>query len=134
MRKLVIAAAMAAVAATAAAPAEARHRYRDRHHADVDAGDVIAGAIVVGGIAALLSKGSNEASRRRQDAAVDLCSSEAESRTGDRVSAITGVSKRRGYYTVSGELDRDGAGYGDRFRCTIRNGTIYSFDLRPDGA
>jgi hypothetical protein len=109
--------------------ADARHR-RHRHHDDVDAGDVVVGAIVVGGIAALLS-GSSEEKRRRQDAAVDLCSGEAESRTGDRVAAVTDVSKRRGYYTVTGELEGDRGGYGESFRCTVRNGTIYRFETRP---
>jgi hypothetical protein len=128
MRTLILGAAGAVMLFTTVAAEAGGRRWRHHHRDDVDAGDVIAGAIVVGGIAALLSS-SNGEKRRRQDAAVDMCAGEAESRTGDRVAAITDVSRRRGYYTVVGELEGDG-GYGDRFRCTVRNGTIYSFDSR----
>ena len=119
-------AAAALLATTFAAPADARHR---RHRDNVDAGDVIAGAIVVGGIAALLSAGSTERKRAKQDAAVDACAAEAEYRAGARVSEILNVGKRRGYYTVEGLLDGDGDGLGHQtsFTCTVRGGSIYSF-------
>ena len=121
-------AAAALLMTTFAAPADARHR---RHHRDndVDAGDVVVGALVVGGIAALLSSGSNERKRAKQDAAVDACASEAEYRAGARVSEILNVSKRKGYYTVEGLLDGDGDGLGAQtsFTCTVRGGSIYSF-------
>jgi hypothetical protein len=129
MRKLILGAAGAALLATTFA-ADAHGRRHRHHHDDVDAGDVIATAIVVGGIAALLS-GSNEEKRRRQDAAVDTCAAEAEMRTGGRVSDITDVRKRRGYYTVSGEVARDGA-FADSFRCMVRNGTVYRFQTATE--
>ena len=127
MRMIAGIAAAALVATALAAPADARRRHH-RHHDDVDAGDVIAGAIVVGGLAALFS-GSAESRRRKQDAAVDACAGEAELREGGRVGEILGVSRRNGYYTVRGELD--GAGGGLAFTCIVRNGSIYSFRTAP---
>ena len=117
----------AALLATLASPADARHR-RHRHHDNVDAGDVVAGVAVVGGIAAIASAIKQD-KRRKQDLAVDRCSGEAESRTGDRVAEIFHVGKRKGYYTVEGALDG-----GSSFTCTVRRGAIYSFDTRADEA
>jgi hypothetical protein len=105
----------------AAAPAEARHRYH-HHRADVDAGDVVAGALVIGVLAALTSSNNHA----KQDRAVDACSSEAESRIGGRVTDILGVNKRKGYYTVEGAVDARG-GPPEHFTCTIRRGILYSF-------
>ena len=119
--------AAALLATAVAAPADARRRHH-RDHDDVDTGDVIAGALVVGGIAALLSAGSTENKRRKQDAAVDACAGEAERREGGLVGEITGVSKRNGYYTVRGELD---AREPLAFTCIVRNGSIYSFRTAP---
>jgi len=125
MRTFIGGLAALSLLAVAAAPAEARHRYRDRN--DVDAGDVIAGALVVGAIAAIASSSNNN---EKQDRAVDTCSTEAESRIGGRVSDIYGVSRRKGYYTVEGAVDGE---YGPetRFTCTVRRGVLYSF--RSDG-
>ncbi len=121
MRTFVGGLAALSLLAVAAAPAEARHRHRDR--VDVDAGDVIAGALVVGAIAAIASSSGNN---RKHDRAVDTCSAEAESRIGGRVSDIFGVSKRNGYYTVEGAVEGE---YGPetRFTCTVRRGVLYSF-------
>jgi hypothetical protein len=118
MRTILAATAATSLLVAFAAPAEARHRHRDR----VDAGDVIAGALVIGAIAAIASSNGNA----KQDAAVDTCSGEAESRTGGRVADIYGISKRKGYYTVEGAVD---AGYGPPapFTCTVRRGVLYSF-------
>jgi hypothetical protein len=125
--KLVAVAALAA--SCLAAPADARGRWRHHHHDDVDAGDVIAGAAVIGGIAALASAiGRNN--RERQDRAVGDCSNEAESRTGGRVGEIVNVRKSKGYYTVEGLVDQEQGG-GTAFLCTVRNGRIYSFQARP---
>ena len=131
MRKLITGLTAAALIAALASPAEARRRHH-RHHDDVDAGDVIAGAVVVGGIAALVSA-IGEAKRAKQDAAVDRCSAEAEGRTGGRVSEILHVGKRKGYYTVEGALDGE-SGPGDNFTCTVRRGAIYEFKTRADEA
>jgi len=122
MRRTIAGLAAAALVTTLfAAPADARHR-RWRHHHDVDAGDVIASAVVVGGIAALASAMSSGARRAKQDAAVDTCSREAESRLDGRVAHIATVTRRNGYYTVEGAVE-GGAG----FSCTIRNGSLYGF-------
>ncbi|MBV8686918.1 MAG: hypothetical protein JOZ90_06980 [Alphaproteobacteria bacterium] len=128
MRRFIAAAAGAAlIGSVFAAPAEARGRWH-RHHDDVDAGDVVAGAVVIGGIAALASA-IGEGNRQKQDAAVDSCSREAESRLDGRVTDIAGVTKRKGYYTVEGNVE---GGVG--FSCTIRNGSVYSFRSAADGA
>jgi hypothetical protein len=129
MRKFINGLAAAALLSAIATPADARRRHH-RHHDDVDAGDVIAGAVVVGGIAALVSA-IDEGRRRKQDSAVDRCSAEAESRTGARVSEIFHVGKRKGYYTVEGALDGE-TGPGDTFICTVRRGAIYEFRTRAD--
>jgi hypothetical protein len=126
MRKFASGLAAAALLAAIAAPADARGRRHHRHHDDVDAGDVVAGAVVAAGIAALVSS-IGEAKRARQDSAVDRCSAEAEGRTGGRVSEILHVGKRKGYYTVEGALDGGRDGPGDSFTCTVRHGTIYDF-------
>ncbi|HYD36583.1 MAG TPA: hypothetical protein VEA60_03160 [Allosphingosinicella sp.] len=121
MRSFVSGLVAAALLATLAAPADARGRRHHRHHDDVDAGDVVAGAVVAVGIAALVSS-IGEAKRAKQDAAVERCSAEAEGRTGDRVAEILHVGKRKGYYTVEGALDG-----GDSFTCTVRRGVLYDF-------
>lgn len=54
-----------------------------------------------GGIAAITSA-IKEGNRRERDAAADRCSSESESRTGESVSEIFHVGKRKGYYAVEG--------------------------------
>ena len=128
MRKFVAAAVAAAMLGGFAAPAEARGRHR-HHDNDIDGGDIVAGAAVVGGIA-LLASAIGDGKRRKQDMAVDACSAEAESRIGGRVSDIFGVDRRKGYYTVEGAVDGEGGageGGGERFTCTIRNGIVYSF-------
>jgi predicted secreted Zn-dependent protease len=116
--------AAAALLGTAAAPAEARHWHR--HRDDVDAGDVVAGAMVIGGIAAI-ANAITEGNRAKQDAAVDGCAQEAESRIGGRVAGIGRVSKSKGYYTVEGETELADGGPRESFSCTIRNGILYGF-------
>lgn len=129
MRKLITGLTAAAMLATLASPADARRRHH-RHHDDVDSGDLVAGAVVIGGIAAIASA-IKEDKRRKQDAAVDRCSGEAESRTGERVAEIFHVGKRKGYYTVEGALD-GGDGPGNSFTCTVRRGAIYDFRMRGE--
>jgi hypothetical protein len=122
MRRFVTGIAAAALLSSLATPAPAR----GRHHDDVDAGDVVAGAVVIGGIAALASA-IGEARREKQDAAVERCAAEAESRTGGRVAEILHVGKRKGYYTVEGALEGGGDGPGNSFTCTTRHNAIYDF-------
>ena len=121
-------AAMAAfLAVSTAGPADARHRYR-HHDNDVDAGDVVAGVAVVGGIAAIASA-ITRAKREKQDRAVGSCANEAEYRGEGRVADIIRVKKSKGYYTVEGIVERDGGS--ESFLCTVRNGQIYSFRSGP---
>lgn len=52
--------AAGAMAMAAAAPAQAQNRDRDRNRGDgIDVGDVIAGALIIGGIAAVVGSGRN---------------------------------------------------------------------------
>ena len=113
--------------ALAAAPAEAGRRHRDRD--DVDAGDVVAGALVIGAIAALASSNNKE----KHDRAVDMCSAEAEMRIGAPITTILNVSKRKGYHTVAGAVEKDD-GTPVHFSCTVRRGVLYSFFRGPDEA
>jgi hypothetical protein len=110
-------------------PAQAQHRHwGHHHHDDVDAGDVVAGVALVGGIAAIASAIKN-GNRERQDAAVDDCANEAETRVNGRVSAIVSVHKSKGYYTVQGVVDGGPeSGGGLTFLCTVRNHRVYAFD------
>ena len=130
MKRAVLAAVAASLLVSAlATPAEARRRWHHRHHDDVDAGDVVAGVALVGGIAALASALTRD-KRARQDAAVDRCVEEAEGRGRADLAEITHVGKRRGYYIVEGLLEGEGSGHG--FSCTVRNGRIYSLRLDRD--
>jgi hypothetical protein len=121
-------AAAALVAGGIAVSANARGRWHHHHDDDVDVGDVVAGAAVVGGIAAIASA-ITRAKRERQDQAVGDCAGEAEQRGDGRIADIISVNKRKGYYTVEGIVERDGGS--ESFLCTVRNGRIYSFRSGP---
>jgi hypothetical protein len=129
MRRFIAMAATAALLAGNAAPAGARD-WRHHHHDD-GVSDVVGGAILIGGIAAIASA-ITQGNRAKQDAAVDGCSTEAESRTGGRVAEIRHVGKSKGYYTVEGWLDGAEGGARHSFACTIRNGSIYNFRTDAD--
>ena len=124
MRRLIAAAAACSLLVAAAAPAGARERRHHHHDDGID--DALGGALLVGGIAAIASA-ITQGNRAKQDAAVEGCSTEAESRTGARVAEIVHVGKSKGYYTVEGRLDAAEGGPGAGFSCTIRNGSIYGF-------
>jgi hypothetical protein len=130
MKRAIAFVAAATFLAASAAPADARRWHR--HHDDVDAGDLVAGAVVVGGIAALASA-ITQGNRDKQDAAVDACSEEAEHRIGGRVAEIGKVSKTKGYYTVEGLVAAEDGGARRPFSCTIRNGTVYGFHTPGSG-
>ena len=132
MNRMIGGAAAVALLVTAAAPAQAGH-WRHHHHDDVDAGDVVAGAVIVGGIAAIASA-ITQGNRQKQDAAVEGCSTEAENRTGGRVAEILHVGKSKGYYTIDGRLQLGDGGPIRGFSCTIRNGSIYGFRSDPTEA
>lgn len=126
--------AAGAMAMTSAAPAQAR----DRHDNGIDAGDVIAGAVIIGGLAAILSSGKNR-DRYRDDyryrnrdyrpnyrhrgnaeRAVQMCVNAVERdarRAGYRfadVTEIRDVDRERRGWEVKGRLVVDGQrGYGN---------------------
>lgn len=67
-KTLLGAGAAAAALVSAAVPAQARDRYdrnRDRDRDSISAGEIIAGAVVLGGLAAVLSSGNNGRNDRR---------------------------------------------------------------------
>lgn len=120
------AAAAAALAVTAASPAQAQNRWdRDR---GIDAGDIITGVAVIGGIAALIAAldGDDDRYDRRYDrrgtygydpygagydrygygnpqSAVNLCAREAQ-RVGRNVQ-ITDLDRTNRGYRVRGRID-----------------------------
>jgi hypothetical protein len=96
-----------------AMPADARS-YR-RHHDGINAGDVIAGALIIGGIAAIASAASNDRDRYRgryrddSRSAVAQCVRAAQreaSRYGGwaRVTDVTRIDRISGGYEVRGRL------------------------------
>lgn len=135
----VAAAAMAVVASVPAMANHDRHRGRD----GIDAGDVIAGALIIGGIAAIASaasrgdRGYDRGYERRYDrggydngdygyyrngygsrAAVEQCVRAAErdaSRFGRaRITDVTSINRIRGGYEVRGRLVVTERGYRGR--------------------
>ncbi|WP_271078241.1 hypothetical protein [Aurantiacibacter sp. MUD61] len=52
--------AAGAMAVSAAAPANAQDRYRDRDDDGISAGEVIAGAVILGGLAAIIASGDDD--------------------------------------------------------------------------
>lgn len=125
-----------------------RSRWRHRRHRDdVDAGDVIAGVLILGGIAAVAGAIDNDrdppradyrypASRYQgggMDRAAEMCVAEIERDV--RVGSVDGVDRDASGWRVSGSL-YDGGG----FTCRIGNdGRIFDVDygrggVRYDGA
>lgn len=118
-------AAAGAMAFTSAAPAEAQ-RYRDRDNDGISAGEVIAGALIIGGIAAIASASNNDRrNNRNRDnyyrsngnprGAINQCVRVAESqarRAGYRsanVVDITRVRDTRLGWNINGRIQVDGA-------------------------
>ena len=129
--KLITGAATAAlIAVGAAAPAEAqyRDRYRDRDRG-IDAGDIITGIAVLGGIAAVTSAlgrdygrygyGYGNRYRGGYTAAVNSCAYEAEriGRGQVRITDVgrTGNDRYRVRGVVEAGYDRGGYGYDNRY-------------------
>ena len=115
------AAAAALVTITAAAPAEARHRDRWDRDRGVDAGDIITGIAVLGGIAAVTNAlgrdagrygyGYRDRYRGGYSAAVNSCGYEAE-RIGRGRVRITDVDRTGSdRYRVRGVIESDRYGY-----------------------
>ena len=126
--------------ATPAAAADWHGHYYYHHHGGGGFSDFLGGALLVGGIAAVVASIHGN-DRARQDAAVDRCARTAEYRTGGQVRDITHVNSEKGYYTIEGVLDAGfdgppppGADGPLSFRCVVHNGTIYSFRTTPAAA
>jgi hypothetical protein len=141
------------------APAEARwrhggyrhHPYHPYHHGRVDAGDVIAGIIIVAGVAAIASAASGADEDRwrdrrsqRDDFAVDECRLEAERQARAYgayaiVRDIYAVDRRSGSVRVKGLVEiatshevpggTDRRIATERFTCLIRDGRVASYGL-----
>ena len=146
--------AAAALALSTASPAQAQSwdRYRDRDRG-IDAGDIITGVAVVGGIAALIAALDNGNDRYSYDrgygygagygydrygfgspeAAVNACGRQAQ-RYGRNIQ-ITDLDRTNGYYRVRGRIDV--VDYGrwnrrydidrERFTCYARGSRGYDF-------
>jgi hypothetical protein len=155
--KTMLGAGAAAVAAISfATPADAQYRRYDRHRG-VDAGDIISGIAVIGGIAAITSAigrddgrygyGYGNRYRSNYNYAVQACANEAQRMGRGRVQ-ITDVDRagndryrvrglvQGGYGGGYDRYDRGGYGYDrggygrDDFTCTARgNGRITDFRL-----
>jgi len=117
------------------------HRHRDR----IDAGDVLAGVLVLGAIAAVASSaGKSSRSERYDDRyrepppprpsgsysssgidnAVDICTGQVE-RGSERIAGVDEASRRSDGWHISGQLEQGGI-----FECWIDNeGRIRSVDL-----
>lgn len=129
-------AAAGAMAFTSAAPAEAQ-RYRDRDNDGISAGEVIAGALIIGGIAAIASASNKDRDRYRDHRyrdnyyrsngnprrAINQCVRVAENqarRAGYRFANVVDINRvrdtRRGW-NITGRIEVDGArGYRDQRR------------------
>jgi len=119
------AAAAAALTITAASPAQAQIFGRDRYdRGGIDAGDIITGVAVVGGIAAILSAFGRDGDRYGYDnryryrdnyqAAVNACGYEAERYGRGGQVSITDIDRRNSSsYRVRGVIDAGyNSGYG----------------------
>ena len=124
--------AAGAMAMASATPAQAQYRDRDRDRGGIDAGDIIAGALIIGGIAAVTGAiggrnrgsvyegrggyggyggyGYDRAGDSRQ--AVEQCVYAAEQnasrysygRSGAQVTDIRDINRKRDGYTVKGRI------------------------------
>ena len=128
-KALVGSVAAGAMAMASATPAQAQYRDRDRNRGDhIDAGDIIAGALIIGGIAAVASAaggrngrvyegrygndygyGYDRAGSSRQ--AVEQCVNAAERnasrysyRGNAQVTDIRNIDRKRDGYTVKGRI------------------------------
>ncbi len=153
MAKSAIAVLLAGSILATAVPASAQYRgdhrgdYRGRHHDGIDAGDVIAGAIIIGGLAAILSSGSGRRGGRYDRnydrnydgydwnryggsrEAIQRCVSAVEHRGGRGdidVQRITHVERIRSGYHISGQVAVDyRGGYSGDWRGDDRYGDRY---------
>ena len=126
-----------------------RHRRWRRDRNDIDAGDVVAGVVILGAIAAIAGAGKNRRDRDRYeepyprssgdygyqrsdgrgiDRAVDMCVGEVE-RSRERVGSVDNATRSGEGWHVSGELEN-----GSSYSCTIDNdGRISDVNLGSYG-
>ena len=134
------AAAAAALTVTAASPAQAQIFGRDRYdRGGIDAGDVITGVAVVGGIAAILGAFNRDGDRYGYDNryryrddyqnAVNACGSEAQRYGQGGQVSITDIDRRNGSsYRVRGVIDAGYNNYGSN-----NYGSYGRYDQRSEG-
>jgi hypothetical protein len=140
LNRFAAATALAAAFSLAAAPAMARgyHHHHRWHRDHVDGGDILAGAAIIGVIAAITSANKRNREQReavpppvpqdRQgyaydgadrnvglDRAADMCA-EAVERGSNRVDSVDNVTRDRDGWAVSGALEN-----GTGFSCRIGN-------------
>ena len=131
-------------------------RYRYRRHRGVDAGDVLAGVLIIGGIAAIANAAKNADSRRYRDRdyryrdyrnrddrrtdyrqeydargidrAVEMCADEIERNA--RIDSVDAVNRTASGWQVTGSLYN-----GEGFFCSIgQDGRIEAIDYGRSGA
>lgn len=125
--------------------ADQYRRYRHRRHRGVDAGDVIAGVLILGGIAAVASAASRSRDRnprypdhqrgnyhngdtRGLDRAVSICVDEIERNA--RIQTVDAVNRNARGWSVTGSMYD-----GQSFSCAIgENGRIDAIDYGRGGA
>ena len=125
--------------------ADQYRRYRHRRHRGVDAGDVIAGVLILGGIAAVASAASSARDRnprypdpqrgdyryddtRGLDRAVSICVDEIERNA--RIQTVDAVNRNARGWSVTGSMYD-----GQSFSCAIgENGRIDAIDYGRGGA
>ncbi|WP_411289846.1 hypothetical protein [Sphingorhabdus sp.] len=131
-KSLLSAGAAAAALVSTAAPAEAQYRYRDRD--GISAGEVIAGAVILGGLAAVLSAGkngryqdgydgdynngySNSTNTGSSRAAINQCINQVENQTDgynrSNVTQIRSIDRTRNGYRVMGTVEEQNSARGD---------------------
>ena len=121
LNRILTGAAAAALTVTAASPAQAQVFGRDRHdRGGIDAGDIITGVAVIGGIAAIVSALGRDGNRYGYDnrsryqnhyqAAVNACGYQAQRYSQGGQVSVTDIDRRgNDSYRVRGVID---AGYG----------------------
>lgn len=129
-KSLLGAGAAAAALVSIAAPAEARGRY-DRDRDGISAGEIIAGAVVLGGLAAVLSAGNNDGyynggnyrynragnSRNAVNQCINNVERWANGYSRSEVTQIRDIQRTRYGYLVKGNVvvQDGGRGYNDDY-------------------
>ena len=131
------AAAAAAMTVTAASPAQAQIFGRDRYdRGGIDAGDIVTGVAVLGGIAAIMSAFGRDGNRYGYDNryqyrndyqnAVNACGYQAERYArGGQVSVLDIDRRGSNSYRVRGVIDAGYGNYGNYGRYDNRYGSRY---------